>query len=81
LKNVSAPVLFIGAAKDNWITQEKLSRLAEGLKKFHKEGTVKVYPDAGHAFFNDTRPDAYHAEAAKDAWTKVTAFLAQHLQS
>ena len=27
--------------------------------------------DADHAFFNDTRPEVYDAEAAADAWRRV----------
>jgi carboxymethylenebutenolidase len=41
--------------------------------------TVHVYPGAGHAFFNDTRPEAYDAVAAKDAWARTLAHLAEHL--
>lgn len=31
--------------------------------------------DAGHAFFNDTRPTAYNDEAAELAWTRSVEFL------
>jgi carboxymethylenebutenolidase len=44
-----------------------------------KDFTATVYPDAGHAFFNDTNPHAYNAADAADAWQKATAFLAAHL--
>lgn len=81
LENLSVPVLFIGAENDPWITQDKMNHLADALKKYHKEGTVKIYPGVGHAFFNNTRPEAYNENAAKDAWAAVNAFLAQHLQS
>lgn len=81
LKNLSAPVLFIGAEKDFWITKEKMDRLDEGLKKYGKEGEVKVYEGVGHAFFNDTRPEAYDKDAAEDAWTRVTGFFAEKLKS
>lgn len=81
LENLSVPVLFIGAENDPWITQDKMNHLADALKKFNKQGTAKVYPGVGHAFFNNTRPEAYNENAAKDAWTTVNAFLAQHLQS
>ncbi len=37
-----------------------------------------VYPDAGHAFFNDAS-SRYSPEAAADAWTRTLAFLAEHL--
>ncbi len=31
--------------------------------------------DAGHAFFNDARPEAYTEDAAKLAWSRTLAFL------
>ncbi|HXG66967.1 MAG TPA: dienelactone hydrolase family protein, partial [Blastocatellia bacterium] len=79
LKNLSAPILFIGAENDFWITQDKIDRLKEALAKFGKKGEVKVYKGVGHAFFNDTRPDAYNKEAAADAWRRVLDFFAAHV--
>lgn len=38
-----------------------------------------VYPGARHAFFNDTNPIAYDADAAADAWSRTLAFLAERL--
>lgn len=38
------------------------------------------YYDAGHAFFNDTRPDTYNAEAASLAWDRTLAFLRDSLR-
>lgn len=37
-----------------------------------------VYPDAAHAFFNDTGP-RYRADDAADAWERVTRFLRAHV--
>ncbi|HET9529696.1 MAG TPA: dienelactone hydrolase family protein [Blastocatellia bacterium] len=79
LEKLSAPVLFIGAENDFWITKAKMERLSEALARFGKEGEVKVYAGVGHAFFNDTRADAYDADAAKDAWERVKQFFRQHL--
>ncbi|MBL4846279.1 MAG: dienelactone hydrolase family protein [Planctomycetes bacterium] len=45
-----------------------------------KASAVTVYPGAGHAFFNDTRPEAYHKTSAKDAWGKTLAHFASHLK-
>jgi len=39
-----------------------------------------VYPEAGHAFFNDTNPRTYRASDAADAWTKTLAFLGARLR-
>jgi len=79
LKNLSAPVLFVGASDDPWINMDKMNRLKEGLKKFGKEGEVKIYEGVGHAFFNDTRPEAYNKAAATDAWERVKRFFADNL--
>ncbi|MEW1722866.1 dienelactone hydrolase family protein [Streptomyces sp. NPDC093109] len=36
--------------------------------------TLHLYP-AGHAFFNDARPEAYHADSATLAWQRTLDFL------
>lgn len=78
LKGLSAPILFIGADQDQWITMEKMTRLKEALSKLGKKGEVKIY-NAQHAFFNDTRPDVYNKEAATDAWQRVLKFFRESL--
>jgi carboxymethylenebutenolidase len=40
---------------------------------------VVVYPGAGHAFMNETRPDAFRPEIAHDAWQRMVAFLRKQL--
>lgn len=79
IKNLSAPVLFIGAENDPWITKDKMERLRAAIQEFGKEGEVKIYNGVGHAFFNDTRPEAYDRMAAQDAWNRVGEFLASKL--
>lgn len=41
---------------------------------------INVYPGAGHAFFNDTRP-SYNAGAAGDAGTETLRFFQKYLQA
>jgi carboxymethylenebutenolidase len=79
LKQLSAPVLFIGAELDQWITVEKMERLRAALQRYSKDGEVVIYPGANHAFFNDTRPEVYNREAAEDAWRRVVGFLSEKL--
>ncbi len=45
-----------------------------------KDSQVTVYPGAGHAFFNDDRPEAYHEASAKDAWQRTLDHFARHLR-
>jgi len=77
---LSCPVLFIGAEKDQWITVEKMNRLDVALKQYGKEGEVRVYKGADHAFFNDTRPEVYSRADAEDAWERVVEFFNIHLR-
>ncbi|KAA9111678.1 dienelactone hydrolase family protein [Microbacterium rhizomatis] len=41
--------------------------------------TPIVYPDAGHAFFNDSNAQRYQPEAASDAWDRTLVFLTEKL--
>lgn len=53
--------------------------LREALKQYGKSGDLKVYPGAKHAFNNNTNPERYHAEAAKDAWARTAGFFKRNL--
>ncbi len=79
LKYLICPVLFIHGGQDTWITTREADRLEQGLKQHAKPGQVVSYPHAGHAFFNNTRPDAYRPTEAADAWQRTVMFLKQHL--
>lgn len=81
LEQLVAPVLYIYGEDDGWITKADVQRLATGFKKYRKSGEIKTYSGAPHAFFRDTDKAVYRPEAAKDAWTRATAFFKQHLQS
>src|SRR5262249_32871347 len=72
---LSCPLLFIGAEKDQWITIEKMKRLETALKQYGKNGEVRIYQGADHAFFNDTRGEVYSKTDAEDAWKRVIEFF------
>lgn len=52
-----------------------LPRFARALTAAEVEHELRIYPGAGHAFLNDTRP-SYQQEAARDAWAGTLAFFA-----
>ena len=70
LANLKTPTLFIAAKQDAWINEAKVGQLKAIASKHHLPIEVVSY-DADHAFFNDTRPQVYDAEAAADAWHRV----------
>jgi carboxymethylenebutenolidase len=79
LPNLHAPVLGLYAEKDGFVTPDLVRALEREVKALGKSIEVLIYPDADHAFFNDTRPEVYNAEAAADAWRRTIAFLRAHL--
>ena len=78
LKGLKCPVLFISGTKDAWINPEKVAEL-ERMAKVNTLPVESVKYEADHAFFNETRPEVYNEEAAKDAWSKVIAFFNENL--
>jgi carboxymethylenebutenolidase len=76
---VSCPLLCNFAGLDQGIPPEKVKEFEEALKKAGKTADIKIYPDAKHGFFNDTRPEAYNAAAAADAWQRTLKFLHERL--
>lgn len=76
---VSCPLLGNFGALDTGIPPEKVKEFDEALKKAGKQADIKDYEGAKHGFFNDTRPEAYNAEAAADAWQRTLKFFRERL--
>lgn len=76
--SVKCPVLGLYGETDERITS-KVPEVAAAMKATGKSYEYKVYPGAGHAFFNDTG-ERYNADAAKDAWGRTLEFLRAHLK-
>lgn len=77
---IKAPVLALYGELDTGIP---VSIVQDFERQLAAQGVVHdfhTYAGAGHAFFNDGRPEAYHAEAAADAWALGVAWLRKHLQ-
>ena len=78
LEKLKAPTLFIAGSKDAWINAEKVNALKSAAKKHDLPVEVVVY-EADHAFFNNTRPEVYDADAAADAWQRVLELFKKQL--
>ena len=78
IARVACPVLALYGQEDTRLI-EALPEVTEAFTAAGKDFTAHVYPDTGHAFFNDTNPHSYNAADAADAWTRTTAFLDQHI--
>lgn len=78
---MQANVLGFFGGRDPMVTAEDAKKLEGHLRSLGKGVEIHIYPQAGHAFFNDTRPEAYDEAAAKDTWTRAVAFLWKNLQA
>ncbi|MBA2524624.1 MAG: dienelactone hydrolase family protein [Pyrinomonadaceae bacterium] len=78
LAKLKVPTIFFAGTRDNWITPEKVETLKKAAREYNLPLEVVSY-DADHAFFNDTRPEVYNANAARDAWQRVQAHFRKYL--
>jgi carboxymethylenebutenolidase len=79
LPNLQAPVLGIYAEHDKSTPPAAVHQLENELHALGKSVEVHIYPGTDHAFFIDTRPSVYNAEAAADAWRRTLGFFRQNL--
>ena len=75
-----ARVQFIAGPEvfEPWIIPAKANGLKAASSKHNLPVEVVSY-DADHAFFNDTRPQVYDAEAVADAWQRVLTHFRKYL--
>jgi carboxymethylenebutenolidase len=79
VSRLSGPVLAHFGRRDKSVNEQTARALVERIKAAGK--TVEAYfYDAGHAFFNDQRPEAYHRPSAELAWDRTIEFLRRALQ-
>ena len=74
LAKLSVPTIFVSGTRDGWITPEKVSELETAAAK-HQLPVESLKYDADHAFFNNTRPEVFDEDAARDAWSRAIAFF------
>lgn len=78
IEKIKVPVLGIYGTKDHGIPVASVEEFKAALDKQRTINQFHFY-DAGHAFFNDTRPEAYNPQASQDAWEKVKAWFEKYL--
>jgi carboxymethylenebutenolidase len=78
LTQVRCPVFGFYGETDERITSQ-VPEVARTMAQAGKQFEYKIYPGAGHAFFNDTG-ERYNAAAAADAWKLTLKYLNAHLR-
>jgi carboxymethylenebutenolidase len=78
LPQTNAAILAMYGSTDTRVTSTAPD-VEQRLKAAGKTVQIKIYEGAGHAFFNDTRPQVYNEAAAKDAWDQTLAWFRRYL--
>ena len=79
IKKLRAPVLGFFGADDPYVTPDAARQLKAQLDDNGKRAEFHIYDHAGHAFFNDSRPEAFNRAFADDSWMRMLAFYREHL--
>jgi carboxymethylenebutenolidase len=67
------------AEDDDLAGPPAVEKLEDTLTGLGKEVRTFQYPGTHHAFFNDTRPEVYDEDAARQAWVRTLEFLRSKL--
>ena len=68
-------VLSFYGGQDESIPAEDRAKTKQLLGAAGIGYTEKVYGQAGHAYFNDSRPERYSAKAAEGSWVDIKKFI------
>jgi carboxymethylenebutenolidase len=79
LSRINGPVLGHFGDSDSYTSVAAASELEKQIRDAGKEVEFHFYAGCDHAFFNDTRPEAYNAGAAQLGWDRTLALFRRQL--
>jgi carboxymethylenebutenolidase len=74
-EHITAPLLGLFGADDTNPTAHDVQTIDRELTRLGKSHEFHVYPGAGHAFLNFTRPEVFRPSQAEDAWARCLTWL------
>jgi carboxymethylenebutenolidase len=78
-ERLRCPMIAFYGTEDPFVSMDEIRELELRAGATSNGVSVHIYTGAGHAFFNDTRPQAYRPETAKDAWAHLLTFFDEAL--
>lgn len=73
----SAPILLVYGELDHLNPRENIYRVRGALEAARRSYQIRIFPDAQHAFLDDTMPNRYERPLAEGAWSLLMGFLAR----
>jgi len=78
VSEIKSPVLGLYGAKDAGVPIAQVEKFFAALKAQGTPAELVVYPEAGHGFHADFRPDNYRKADAEDGWKRMLAWFAKY---
>ncbi len=75
---IKVPVLGLYGGKDAGIPVDQVEKFFAALKAAGTPAEVVIYPDAGHGFSADFRPDVYRKADSEDGWNRMLAWFKKY---
>jgi carboxymethylenebutenolidase len=76
---IRGAVLAHFAEDDDYYDHDKVEQFAAAVRGGGSDIEVHWYPESGHAFFNDHRPEVHKPHQSRVAWERTLSFLRKHL--
>lgn len=80
LKSIACPIRSFYGENDEGLIST-LPELKQKMLEANVNYEATVYPNCGHAFFNDTNKFAYNKEAATNSWKLTLEYLQQFISA
>ena len=75
---IKVPLLGLYGGKDAGIPVDQVEKFFAALKAAGTPSEVVIYPEAGHGFNADFRPDSYRKVDSDDAWGRMLAWFKKY---
>jgi len=75
---IKVPVLGLYGAKDAGIPADQVEKFFAALKAAGTPAELVMYPEAGHGFNADFRPDNYRKADSEDAWKRMLEWFRKY---
>jgi carboxymethylenebutenolidase len=75
---LKVPLLGLYGAKDSGIPVDQVEKFFAAVKAQGTPSDLVVYPEAGHGFHADFRPDNYRKADAEDGWKRMLAWFSKY---
>jgi len=79
LRKIAIPIFGAFGDEDHLISVESVGKMRNAFVSGNVDHEVRIYPGAGHSFFNEVKPEWYRPNQTKEAWSHIYTFLSRTL--